>query len=178
LFVAANACVTVGCAAQSPSKPPSTPATEPRLEGGSFALRPLYPLGGKPVMPLTPTGPGVNCPAGGPGNACSIKVDVNPAKCDAADDVRMPEYILLPEVATKSRIIWTLSPGYVFCARAGDGVFVKDPNIDDLYKPLDNPGCSATFEWKRVTAAGADLQYYLRFRSATNICVKDPWMRN
>jgi hypothetical protein len=177
-LVAATACLTVECAAEGQNKPPSEPGSEPRLEGGSSALRPLYPLGGKPVMPLAPTGPGANCPASGPANACSIKVDVNPAKCNAADDVRLPEYILLPQVAIKSRIIWTLSPGYVFCARAGDGVFVKDPNVDEVYKPVDNAGCSSTFEWKRVTATGTDLQYYLRFRSASNICVKDPWMRN
>jgi len=148
----------------------------PRSEGSSSA-RAAYPLGDKPLTPRTPTGPGVPCPAGG-GDACAIKVKVNSSDCDPAG-IELDEYVLLPDVTAKKRIVWELPVGYNFCSRAGDGVFLKDPNVpDNFFEPMPEAGCSRTYEWKRKRADGNNFEYYLRFRSANNICVKDPWMRN
>jgi len=143
----------------------------------------LYPLGGKPLAPRAPTTAGVPCQTGGPAKTCTIAVSVtNPAdpKCPS-DSILLDDYVVLPPIDSKDKIVWQLSAGYVFCARAGDGVFLKDPNVSDLlFDPTHNPKCSDTYEWKRKMADGqTNVEYLLRFRSAVkSSCVKDPWMRN
>ena len=147
----------------------------PRTEGSMPAI---YPLGGKPLVPRAPSTPGVNCRAGGAANTCTIQVKVTDSNCDPANIV-LDDYVLLPDIREKDKVVWKLDAGYVFCQRAGDGVFLKDPNVpDDLVDPVHKSRCSDEFEWKRKRADGQDLEYLLRFRSANRTCVKDPWMRN
>jgi hypothetical protein len=88
--------------------------------------------------------------------------------------------VKLGALAEKKRITWTLPLGYYFCPRAGDGVFLKDPNVpDELFDPVNASKCSQSFEWKRKKADSNDYEYLIRFRSAQKICgVKDPWARN
>ena len=145
---------------------------------GSSSVRAVYPLGDKPLPLRAPTVAGTHCQAGGAADACTITVKVNSPDCHPADIV-LDEYVLLPDVNAKNKIVWQLPAGYKFCSRAGDGVFLKDPNVpDDLFDPVHKPRCSDEFEWKRRRADGNNREYYLRFRSRDAICVKDPWMRN
>lgn len=145
---------------------------------GSYSIAAAYPVGGKPMKTRKPSGPPVDCPSGGAARDCTLKVTVTDPNCEEAN-IKLEEYVKLPPIASKNRVVWTLPVGYLFCERAGDGVFMKDPNVpDDLVEPGNNPKCSDTFEWKRKKADGSDIEYYLRFRSASKICVKDPWMVN
>jgi len=107
-----------------------------------------------------------------------IAVKVIDADCRPGSVV-LDEYVVLPEIGAKDRIEWRLPPGYHFCTNSGDGVFLKDPNApQDVFEHNPRPHCSDTFEWKRKRGDRRDYEYYLRFRSASNICVRDPWMRN
>jgi len=149
------------------------------MEERSHSLLAAYPVGGKPVNPSAPSGRPVPCPAGGSTDSCTIPIKVTDPSCDA-DKIVLEHFVELGDIAHKKRITWTLPAGYVFCPRAGDGVFLKDPNVpDDLFDPVNAAKCSSSFEWKRKKPNGMDYEYLIRFRSAQKICgVKDPWARN
>ena len=84
-----------------------------------------------------------------------------------ADKIVLADFVDLGSFAQKKKVVWTLPAGYVFCPRAGDGVFLKDPNVpDDLFDPnAQRRECSDTFEWKRTESDGKDYAYLLRFRT-------------
>lgn len=166
-LVAMVACLAVGCGSIG------------RKTERSYSILAAYPVEGKPIFPLTPAGNPVNCPGTGDADACVIPITVTDVRCDAADIV-LENFVKLGALADKKRITWTLPLGYYFCPRAGDGVFLKNPNVpDDLFDPMPKSKCSDTFEWKRKKADSNDYEYLVRFRSAAKECgVKDPWARN
>jgi hypothetical protein len=143
-------------------------------EPGSFPA--AYSLDGKPLAPRKPGVKPGSCAAGGDARTCTIPVKVNNPSCDPST-IEVEEYVKLPPISEKNRVIWKLPAGYVFCQRAGDGVFMKNPNIpDNFFEPVHNPKCSDEFEWKRRDRFGREFEYFLRFRSSTRNCIKDPWM--
>lgn len=164
-FVAASAvCTLAGCGS---------------MDERAYSLLAAYPVGGKPVKAFAPSGKPVPCPAGGSADSCTIPIKVTDPSCDA-DKIVLEDFVELGDISRKKRITWTLPAGYVFCPRAGDGVFLKDPNVpDDLFDPVNAAGCSPDFVWKRKKSDGKDYEYLIRFRSALKVCgVKDPWARN
>jgi len=145
--------------------------------GAGYGSMPApYGLDGKPTSERKPTTAGVRCRNAG--STCTIEVKVSDPLCSEAS-IELDEYVLLPSVEEKKTVVWKLPAGYVFCPRAGDGAFAKNPNLpDDLYDPVHKPRCSDEFQWNRKRADGQDFEYLLRFRSAARVCTKDPWMRN
>ena len=166
-LVAFVACLAVGC---------SSMELKPER---SHSLAAIYPVGGKPIALITPSGHPVNCPGSGDTDSCVIPITVTDPSCDA-DKIVLEDFVKLGDIGAKKKVVWRLPAGYVFCQRAGDGVFLKDPNAPiDLFDPVDQPMCAATFEWKRKKSDSNDYEYLLRFRSANKVCgVKDPWIRN
>jgi hypothetical protein len=143
-------------------------------EPGSYPA--AYTLDGKAVTPRKPSMPPGRCEAGGDARTCTITVKVTDPSCDPAAIV-LEEFVKLPTIGEKNKVVWKLPAGYVFCQRAGDGVFMKNPNIpDNLFEPVHNPRCSGEFEWMRRNTYGKEFEYLLRFRSSARTCFKDPWM--
>jgi len=105
-----------------------------------------------------------------------ISIDSN-KKCDV-ENINLEDFVSLGD--KQNSILWRLPDGYRFCPRAGDGVFLKNPNVpDDLFEPVPPSKCEPTFKWTRLKPDGMDYEYLLRFRKGKEICgVKDPWMRN
>ena len=169
LMPALALCLAAGCAAIEPAE---------RGER-SFSFRAGYPVDGKPTKTFTPPGNPVPCPGGEAGTSCIIPITVTDASCDA-DKIVVEPFVKMGALAEKKSITWTLPLGYYFCPRAGDGVFLKNPNVpDDLFDPAPKSKCSDIFEWKRKKSDSNDYEYLIRFRSATKVCgVKDPWARN
>jgi hypothetical protein len=144
-----------------------------------YSILAEYPLAGPATRPVHPGTP-VNCPGSGDADSCVIPITVTDSSCDA-DKIVLEDFVYLGNIHEKKKIIWKLvDPGYVFCPRAGDGVFLKSPkDYSDLFEPKPTAKCSDTFEWKRSKSDGQDYDYLLRFRTGLKICgVKDPWMRN
>ncbi len=167
LLIALTACLAVGCDTMGPR------------DGMSHSGKALYPVKGKLLTPRTPSGQPVDCPKGQMTDSCTIPITLNNVRCDA-DDIVLADYVKLGDFAVKKRVTWTLPDGFYFCQRAGDGVFLKDPNApDDVFDPVNDPHCSNSFVWKRKKVDSNDYEYLLRFRSDAKVCgVKDPWMRN
>ena len=176
LLVALAACVATGCSTSGRRGTDRQDLSVTQVEG-SYSVDALYPVKGKPLVPRSPTGPGVPCQAGAPANECTINITVTGGDCET---ITVDDYVLMPPIGDKETITWKLmTPGYVFCQHTGDGAFFYDPNLPgNVISPVNNPSCSPTYQWKRLRTTGQDLEYYLRFRSATRICLKDPWMRN
>ncbi len=167
-LVAMVAYLASGCAAQTPPRQLATPQIE-----GSYSMQALYPIDAKLVSPRKPTGSGVQCPDS---SDCTININVSGGDCET---IGLDDYILL--ASTTQTVTWKLvTPGYVFCPHTGDGAFLYDPNLpSNIVSPGNNSAnCSQAYQWKRLRPTGTDLEYYLKFRSATRICIKDPWARN
>lgn len=169
-LIATVACLAAGC---------STPMTKGAREGstiateGSYSVQPLYPYGEKLSTRKPPSTSPVPCPAS---SDCTINITVSGDDCE---QINLDDYIAL--ASTTQTVTWQLiTSGYVFCPHTGDGAFLYDPNLpSNIVGPGNNgANCSTKYQWKRLRATGTDLEYYLRFRSATRICLKDPWARN
>lgn len=156
----------------------STPMTKEGGEGpkigieGSYSVQALYPLGAT-ASTRKPSGSGVKCPDS---SDCTINITLSGGDCE---NIVLDDYIVL--ASTTQSVTWKLmTSGYVFCPHTGDGAYLYDPNLpNNIVGPGNNSAnCSTTYQWKRLRPTGTDLEYYLRFRSATRICLKDPWARN
>jgi hypothetical protein len=147
----------------------------------SHSIRSGYPVSAQ-FVPLRRAGTPVNCPGSGAASACVIPVTVTDESCDA-DKIVLEEFVNLGDIAQKKRVVWTLPAQYVFCPRAGDGVFLKDPLVpEDIFEPKPTKRCSDTFEWKREKSNPdnpADYEYLLRCRTTSNVCcgVQEPGWR-
>ena len=146
----------------------------------SHAIEASYPISNTPYVATRIKGQPVKCPGSGDADACVIPIKINGSSCDS-DNIDLADFVDLGNLATKKKIEWKLPEGYQFCPRAGDGVFLKNPNVPGTFFDLPDPDadCSQTLEWERKRSDTMDYAYLLRFRSNTEICgVKDPWMRN
>ena len=72
-------------------------------EPGSYPA--AYSLDGKPAVPRRPSGPPVDCPAGGDPRTCTITVKVNDPSCNPPTIV-LEEFVKLPAIGEKNRIVW------------------------------------------------------------------------
>ncbi len=162
LLVAVTAFLVTGCCSKDCER--------------SRSFHTSLPVSAASFVPSRHPGTPVNCPGVGNPNECVVPIAVRDLRC-YADDIVLDDFVNL---AANQKIVWQLPAGFVFCPRAGDGVFLKDPNVPDgLFDPKPSSRCSDTFEWKRLRPDGNDYAYQLRFRTADRICgVKDPWMRN
>ena len=119
------------------------------MDERAYSLLAAYPVGGKPVKAFAPSGGRpVPCPAGGSADSYTIPIKVTDPSCDA-DKIVLRISWSWGIFSHKKRITWPLPAGYVFRPRAGDGVFLKDPNVpDDLFDPVNAAGCSPEFVWE------------------------------
>jgi hypothetical protein len=119
------------------------------------------------------------------GNTCVVNVTVVPAADGSCSDNAItvnPEFPSFGTIQKIKRVEFRIvTPGYHFCARAGDGAFFDNVGIpEDLFDVESNKKCDKSFVWKRKKADGTAYAYLLRFRDTGNqrYCVKDPWVRN
>jgi hypothetical protein len=138
--------------------------------GTTYSVESVYPLDGTPLSPRTPPVHGVPCQSG---PECTINIKVVDDNCNVALD----QYVQL--AAANHFVTWKLlTAPYKFCQGAGDGMFLKDPNLPSPFQPWQNPACVDMFKVTRQSIDGKDYEYKLVFRAGSKICVVDPWMRN